>query len=325
MTTRQLKASVGVKGVNLYDDVIVIQSLLNAALESHAAFKATDLKPLKTDGACGKLTKDAITLYQRTVLGWSVAASDGKVDRNGTTWRSLNGNLPAPGGPPTKASKIPSTKPMIGGYVAFRQGDYGKVPLGEGKLYIAGDGCALCTLTMAATVHGSATTHWPKNLAPRHLTPPTANSIVKAGGGFSGSSLIMAKAAGALGMTYDEYGRTKPLVPSDVGLIDGALSAGFPVAAHVDYKSSAVGDHWILVIKRYHDGTYDSIDPATGRLLKLTSRGVSTGNKKSQPNAAAVSNGVLFGTGQGGSTNQSKYVVVRFALLAPAGGGWSSQ
>jgi hypothetical protein len=293
-------------------------------LQSNAAFKATGIKPLKPDGACGTLTKEAITLYQRKVLGWSVLGSDGTVERNGDTWRSLNGNAPAPGSQPSDAMKKLPAKPTVGGYVAFRQGDFGKVTLGKGSLNIAGHGCALCTLTMAATVHGSATAHWPKGLAPGDLTPPSANDIVKTGNGFSGSSLIMSRAAGALGMTYDEYGRTKPLVPADVGLIDGALCAGFPVAAHVDYKTTPVGDHWILVIKRYGDGTYDSIDPATGRLLKLTKYGLSVGDRKSQPNAAAVANGVLFGSGQGGSSNQSKYVVVRFGLLAPAGGGWSS-
>ena len=327
MTTRQISAAVGVNGVNLEQDTRVIQVLLNAALESKPAFKASGIARLSEDGKCGPKTKEAITTYQRVVLGWSEQGADGTVSPNRTTWRSLNGNASGPitpSNPPSNESKRPGARPMFGGYVAFRQGDYGKVSLGSGSLNISGHGCALCTLTMAATVHGSPNKHWPKSLRPADLDPPAANAIIKAAGGFSGSSLFMAKAASALGMTYDEYGRTKTLVPADVGLIEAHLNAGFPVAGHVDYKSSAVGDHWVLIIKRYIGGTFDAIDPATGKLLNLTKHGTSTGPKAHQPNPQAVAGGVLFGTGMGGSSNQQKYVVVRFGLLAPAGGGWSS-
>lgn len=36
----------------------------------------------------------------------------------------------------------------------------------------------------------------------------------------------------------------------------------------------------------------------------------------------SIEKGVLFGWGRGGSNEQQKYVVVRFALLAPASGGF---
>jgi hypothetical protein len=179
---------------------------------------------------------------------------------------------------------------------------------------------------MAATSIGSRTNHWPADLTPENLTPPLANEIIRSAGGFSGSLLLMEQAATALGMTCDQYGMRPgalddKLTTNDAKQIESNLLAGNPVAAHVDYKSSAIGDHWILITKRNGNGTFGCIDPATGRAMTLTS---------SPPPAMAVqqgmdrdlAGGVLFGWGQGGSSNQSKYVVKRFGLLAPASGGY---
>jgi hypothetical protein len=132
----------------------------------------------------------------------------------------------------------------------------------------------------------------------------------------------MSAAAGALGMTYDEFGRTRDLKPSDVSWISSHLAAGFPVAGHVDYKSSNVGDHWILIMRRRTDASFDAIDPAYGQLVTLTSSPMSSRNDpKGGPRTDAISKGVLFGWGQGGRGGQINYVVVRFGLLAPIGGG----
>ena len=99
------------------------------------------------------------------------------------------------------------------------------------------------------------------------------------------------------------------------------LRAGYPVAGHVDYKSSGIGDHWILIVQNSRS-EFDAIDPATGRLLHLTSAPASAQDGPPVTRTENIMHGVLFGWGRGGSNNQQKYVVVRFALLAPASGGY---
>jgi hypothetical protein len=319
---RAISAPVGAKGSNLKPDVKIIQQLLNSARTSNPKFKAAGIDALVETGDIEPKTIAAISTYQEKVLGWHGHAVDGTVHPNRTTWKSLNGNVGGARGEQSSADAAPAT--MVAGFMMFKQGDYRSCSLGNGGLNIASHGCALCTLTIAATSIGTATAHWPKDLRPRDLTPPQANDIVKAAGGFQGSNLKMGMAADALGMTYDEFGRSSNLGQSDVSWIESHLAAGFPVAGHVDFRSSNVGDHWILIVQRRPDGTFDAIDPATGRMVRLTKSPVSSMfDPKGGPRTDAIGKGVLFGWGQGGSRSQQNYVVVRFALLAPLSGGYS--
>jgi hypothetical protein len=318
---RRIFESVGDGGRNRARDVIIIQRLLNSARKRHARFAAAIPKALVIDGDCGDRTREAIRAYQSVVLGWTGRDVDGKVSPKRRTWHSLNGNVGGSAAPMCK--DLPRAQ-LLAGYRVFRQGDYAGATLGSGSLMMPGHGCALCTLTMAATAIGSPTEHWRGDLSPGELTPLLSNEIIKRAGGFSGSALVMPLAAAALGMSYLEFGRTEALRPSDVGFIDSSLYAGFPVAAHVDYKRNEASGHWILIVQRNGDGTFVAIDPATGRALRLTRSPMSSvETQRSQPKAAAVARGVLFGLGEGGSPNQQRYVVVRFGLLAPSGGGHS--
>jgi hypothetical protein len=325
---RTISAPVGAKGINNKPDVKVIQELLNAARENNSKFKAAGINRLKEDGDIGPKTISAISAFQEKVLGWKGAAVDGTVHPNRTTWKSLNGNVGSARG--EQSSQDVCVLPMFAGYVMIRQGDFSSTQLGSGSLNVSGHGCALCTLTMAATAIGTPTTHWPKHLRPRDLQPPQANDIIKAAGGFSGSNLFMGVAAGALGMTWDEFGRDKfgrdkDLKASEVSWVDSHLAAGFPVAGHVDYYSSNIGDHWILIVQRRPDGTFVAIDPAYGQRVTLTKAPQSSlRDPKGGPRTDAIKKGVLFGWGQGGTSNQLYYVVVRFGLLAPLGGGYCS-
>jgi hypothetical protein len=319
IAARSIKLPVGKKGTNLEPDVRVIQELVNAALESNPKFRGASLPRLKVDGRCGERTETAIATYQERVLGWSGPAVDGTVEPDKTTWRSLNGNVAAVAHIKHQVAPRPT---VVHGYQAFRQRDFASTRLGEGDLRISGHGCALCTLTMAATVIGTPTRHWPEKTEPKGLTPPIVNTILVRAGAFSGSELIMPGAAQALGMTYNEFGRSESTRASDVSLIELNLTSGYPVAAHVDYKSSGIGDHWILVIRRTAGAEFEAIDPATGRLLKLTSGPQSSPNDPPLVRNTSIDKGVLFGWGQGGSKNQQQYVVVRFALLGPAVGGF---
>ncbi len=320
---RTLSAAVGAKGVNVHRDVKIVQALLNAARTKYPKFRAAGIERLAEDGKAGPLTIAAIRAYQEHVLGWSGAAVDATVQPNRATWKSLNGNVGgAPGEPLCRDAPASTT---VGGFVMIRQGDYRTTTLGGGQLTVSGYGCALCTLTMAATAIGAPTTHWPKGLVPAELTPPKANDIIKSAGGFNGSLLNMRVAAEALGMSYDEFGRGANLTASDVAFIESNLAAGNPVAGHVDYKASNVGDHWILIFRRNPDGTFEAIDPATGRVVRLTKSPMSSlGDPRGGPRIDAIAKGVLFGWGQGGSPHQMNYVVVRFGLLAPQGGGYSA-
>jgi hypothetical protein len=321
--SRTISAPVGAKGSNLKSDVKIIQELLNTARTTNAKFKAAKIEALAETGDIEPKTIAAISSYQESVLGWRGNAVDGTVHPNRTTWKSLNGNVGGARGEQTSRDASPAT--TLGGFMMFKQGNYRTCSLGSGGLNIASHGCALCTLTMAATSIGTPTAHWPKHLRPRDLTPPQANDIIKAAGGFQGSNLKMGVAADALGMTYDEFGRSKDLAASDVSWIESHLAGGFPVAGHVDFKSSNIGDHWILIVQRRPDGSFDAIDPATGLLVRLTkSPASSMSDPKGGPRTDAIKKGVLYGWGQGGSRSQLNYVVVRFGLLAPLSGGYSS-
>jgi hypothetical protein len=310
---RSLKFAVGRKGSNSKEDVVVVQQLLNAARLKHAKFKESAAE-LDVKKGYGPATEAAIAAYQEKVLGWSGAAVDGTVQPNKSTWKSLNGNVASP----AKIKKAVEPRPTtVAGYTAFKQGDYKSVGLGEGKLNISGHGCALCTLTMAATLIGTPTPHWHLSIDPADLTPPIVNDILRSAGAFKGSLLVMPKAAEALGMSYVEYGKAQPCTPNDVTLIATSLLAGNPVAAHVDYKSSGIGDHWILIVERTDSAEFDAIDPATGRIVHLTSAPRSAIDGPRVTRTENIKNGVLFGWGGGGSSAQQKYVVVRFALLTP--------
>lgn len=305
---------VGKLGLNRSQDVGVIQRLLNAALDSYTDFKATGLTKLTEDNSIGPLTIGAIEIFQSKVLKWSGPAVDGTVTPGRATWKALNGNV-------SNMSEIkpqPTTRATWqGNYAAFRQGDY-KDKLGDStSASIAGYGCALCTLTMAATYIGSRTKFWPDKLTPKELTPPKANEICRKAGVFTGFALYMQGAANALGMDYDEHGRTSKLGEDDIDHIDAHLSFGKPVAANVDYKSGSAGDHWILVNSRAGDATYTAIDPAYGTVMKLASNRNQTVNNARYASTKNEKTGVLFGwKGSGGSKNQEQYIVVRFALLA---------
>jgi hypothetical protein len=319
-SARSLKLSVGREGKNLSEDVKLVQQLLNMALKREPKFQTTGIKQLVEDGDCGPLTINAIQVYQEKVMGWSGNAVDATVSPNKATWKSLNGNVDSTR--QIRKQKVTTPPETVAGYKAFKQGDpqWRSEKLGEGSLSIWGFGCALCTLTMAATVIGSPTKYWPADLLPRDLTPPKANDIITKSGGFSNSSLYMSKAAEALGMSYNEFGRTRDTKPEDVSIISDAIASGYPVAANVDYHNSKEGDHWILIVKKYSGSIFGAIDPSYGSEVMLTGSPVSTKDGPQFTRTENIKRGVLYGLNMGGTKDQQQYVVVRFAVLEPAFG-----
>ena len=79
----KIGASVGTGGVNRPDDVKIVQTLLNLNIG-----RLTPLPPVDVNGQCGPSTVEAITEFQRTVLG--LAQPDGRVDPGGGTLRKLS-------------------------------------------------------------------------------------------------------------------------------------------------------------------------------------------------------------------------------------------
>jgi peptidoglycan hydrolase-like protein with peptidoglycan-binding domain len=77
-----ISKSVGRNGINNKDDVIFVQSALNAHAKKH-----TYTTPLKVDGLCGEKTIQAISVFQKNSAG--IAVPDGRVDPNGKTLRYL--------------------------------------------------------------------------------------------------------------------------------------------------------------------------------------------------------------------------------------------
>lgn len=81
-----ITAAVGALAPNRLNDVKTIQLFLNIHVRP-------PLRLLDVDGACGRLTVDAIHAYQRDVIG--MANPDARVDPNGATLRSLKTSIPA--------------------------------------------------------------------------------------------------------------------------------------------------------------------------------------------------------------------------------------
>ncbi len=132
--------------------------------------------------------------------------------------------------------------------------------LGNGGHTIRSAGCYLTALTMASS----------KITGDQSLNPSIANQRVRAAGGFSGSNLLVDKAANALGMNVTGRQAFTPSNASQmVSQLDANLDAGRPVVAGVDYKSGSSSstsnaDHFLTITGRNEDGSYTAIDPAGG-------------------------------------------------------------
>jgi hypothetical protein len=85
---KAILGSVGKGGRNRFEDVVVVQYLLNCV----PAKKGGPEAELALDGICGPLTTGAIGRYQSANLGFA----DGRVDAGGKTFSSLTGFDPYP-------------------------------------------------------------------------------------------------------------------------------------------------------------------------------------------------------------------------------------
>lgn len=245
--------SVGKNGFNSYNDVIVVQSLLNQHLAGNGKYRARFLEvgggppPLNgflgEDGNCGPQTELAIQTFQNFVLRWSEVRCDGRVDPGGTTWTALNGNIAYSKVPVADASgvmvEVGNAIANIGGYQVFRQGDFtAGLGYGQDKKYkptIKSEGCCLCSMVMASTAIGARVAGiWPKDIAPKDMTPHIANKIMKDNNGYFDGGLRTLDAIKLLGMkgTYHQG----PLTAKHIGILQGHLAMGYPVMGHVDYK-----------------------------------------------------------------------------------------
>ncbi len=323
----EIRSSVGHGGTNLFRDVKNVQYLLNLNRMVDANFRIHMPENLDMDGKCGQLTTDAIVNFQTKVVGFMYG--DARVDPNGKTLRTLNGNIDTAsetGLQPVSGSGVPNSNTTTSEYLTFNQGNYSNTNLGLGTVSISAWGCTLCSLTMAATSVGSPTEHWPAGLLPKELTPIKANEIAKSGGAFGAgkSSMTIGIAAEALGMKYDGgYGRYQDLTSADLSRLSAHVGAGKPVMAHVDYKdnsnhsSNDQGDHWILIVQKFGDGSYKALDPAGGGTCTLRPPLADPVNTRLADRGSGGKTAILAGWPDGsGSSKQKKYNVVRFGLLS---------
>ncbi len=239
-------------------DVETIQHLINLHHRKNSIYRAQIKKKLKIDKDCGPNTIGAIEAFQSAVLKWK--HPDGLINIQGraTTWKALNGNVRGLGHVVRKS--------MHGQYTAHSQLDYKKTLTGNStSSTISRTGCTLTVLTMAATAIGGRNEKWPPDLLPKNLNPVKVNQILRASSAFSGGDMIISKGAKALGMNFEEYGRSSILSSNDLSLITSHLGKGYPVAAHVDYKKDSRGDHWILIVSQNVDGSFSAIDPLVWR------------------------------------------------------------
>lgn len=99
---REIGGSVGINGVNVAEDVSVVQELLNIA----PCVFGGPLQPIAIDGLVGPETIGAIKRFQTRSLGFA----DGRVDPNGKTLAKLNSFADLNGAP----ASVPAAKPAGG-------------------------------------------------------------------------------------------------------------------------------------------------------------------------------------------------------------------
>ena len=88
MKNKSLSGSVGRTARNLFDDVRLVQYLLNCV----PVLRGGPTRELVVDGVCGPRTVRAIIVFQRTLLG----ANCGRVDPSRRTFRALLVHDPYP-------------------------------------------------------------------------------------------------------------------------------------------------------------------------------------------------------------------------------------
>ena len=114
----RISASVGQGGVNSFQDVKIVQTLLN-----QAGTRMPGFQPLTVDGRIGPKTIGAIKKFQQSTVGF--AMPDGRVDPNGRTHQQLvqsgGGSVPSPTPPLVKP-------PSAGGLITLSVAHGGQVP-----------------------------------------------------------------------------------------------------------------------------------------------------------------------------------------------------
>jgi len=133
MMGKSLLASVGRSARNAYDDVRLVQYLLNCVPTPRGG----PTRELVIDGVCGPLTMQAIAGFQRTLHG----PADGRVDPGGPTFRALAAYDPypqqplPPGNPGWKSGKT-DAKGSVSGY--YKMPDLVKPSSGKGDPFAKG-------------------------------------------------------------------------------------------------------------------------------------------------------------------------------------------
>ncbi|HET8705981.1 MAG TPA: hypothetical protein VFM46_06730 [Pseudomonadales bacterium] len=349
MLANSLVCAVGASAPNQSQDVLIVQNCFiqqlscNPQLKNRLIRKSAQLgEQLPAEGNELELflstpANDALSIAVLTALikSWQVevmnfSRPDGKIEPNGPTWRSINGNVASVQriqpqvGAVASPSAVAPVAAREGSYALFKQGDY-QQPLFNSSQTIARKGCYLCTLVMAATAIGSRTPAWAQagiQVLPEKLTPTMGNQIAIRTGSCVGADIKAEQLARHLGMRFKPYAqgstRSYPnhlaLVSSDISAIDGHLASGNPVAAGVKYNSdsSRHAQHWVLIVSRTTDGKYIALDPGIGKKITLT-KDVS----QSYRNQISHNEGmILFGDKSNPAGHPTQYGVMTIILLS---------
>ena len=83
----RITGSVGQGGRNAYDDVLLVQKMLNKNMHLLSGVQA-----VQESGVADPATLDAIAAFQRQIV--HISSPDGRVDPNGRTWKVLTGEQP---------------------------------------------------------------------------------------------------------------------------------------------------------------------------------------------------------------------------------------
>lgn len=154
-------------------------------------------------------------------------------------------------------------------YPIFKQGDYNE-ELGTGQgVRVSEDGCALCCVASICAYLG-------KNTNPHILNQDLIAHNGYADNGVGSHTLMIWS---TISLIYSDIelacNNDYPTEPASQGLIDAQLGKGMPVVVGVSFvhnPNSTIASHYVTLISKNDDGTYQCYDPYFGDITNFNTR-----------------------------------------------------
>jgi hypothetical protein len=242
----KLLKSVGKGGKNQIQDVRLIQNLLLKNM-----WYLIPLRPLVPNGICDVHCVELIKEFQRRVL--KMRRPDGLVETKGPTIKALI-HVAKSQGNNTLVKRAGNVVPF------FKQFDESwKARILGTRRTIKRAGCAISSIAMILAYYG------------RDMDPGKLDEYLDENDGYVGDNVKWAVAFNAgSGNNSPNITLAQPRFTKKNDFetkIDERITRNWPTLVHVDYGADRglVGDHWVVIVGKSHDGHFIINDPGTSQ------------------------------------------------------------